>query len=167
MAVAGIPYETDSGILDFHALRTTCLSWLAAANVPLRTLQEFARHSTPTLTMNVYAHTLQGSLGGAAARLPDLSCSPDESMRATGTDHARADEARNESAPKSAPNRARSGANRCDSVRDTKRKMPPHDIEDNTTKIVVKTRIDMQQEELRALGLEPRTYGLKGRCSTN
>lgn len=69
---AGLARTDDAGrVLDFHALRTTCLSWLAAAGVPLRTLQTFARHSSPLLTMNVYARTLQGGLADAAARLPD------------------------------------------------------------------------------------------------
>ena|GEM_PF-6539123 len=63
----------------------------AAAGVLLRTLQTFARHSTPTLTMNLYARTLQGSLADAANRLPDFSRSDREVLRATGTDHATAD----------------------------------------------------------------------------
>jgi integrase len=70
---AGISHKTDAGVIDFHALRTTCISWLAAANVPLKTLQTFARHSTPVLTMNVYARDLDGTLADAAEKLPDLS----------------------------------------------------------------------------------------------
>ena len=86
LAAADIPYRTDSGVVDFHSLRGTCLSWLANANTPLKVLQDFARHSTPTLTMNVYARSLRGSLAGAAALLPDLSGPGKESVRATGTD---------------------------------------------------------------------------------
>ncbi len=72
--------------LDFHALRGTCLSWLAAAGVPVKTLQTFARHSTPVLTMNVYARTLHGGLADAAARLPNLSDPPArEAAKKTGT----------------------------------------------------------------------------------
>src|SRR5262245_2030600 len=70
---AGVPDKTQAGVVDFHALRTTCISWLAAATVPLKTLQTFARHSTPVLTMNVYARNLDGSLADAAEKLPDLS----------------------------------------------------------------------------------------------
>lgn len=50
LAEAGIEYETDSGRVQFHSFRVTCLTWLAAAGVPLKTLQTFARHSTPVLT---------------------------------------------------------------------------------------------------------------------
>ena len=88
LKAARIPYETASGVVDFHSLRSTCLSWLAAAGVPLKTLQTFARHSTPVLTMNVYTHNLHGSLAGAAGLLPDLPESGHEALRATGTDSA-------------------------------------------------------------------------------
>ena len=73
LKAAEIPFETSAGVVDFHALRVTCITWLADANVSTKTLQAFARHSTPVLTLNVYARTLHGSLGDAASRLPDLS----------------------------------------------------------------------------------------------
>lgn len=85
---AGIEVETDSGRIDFHALRGTCLSWLADNGVPLRALQEFARHSSPLLTMNAYARTLQASVTGVVARLPDLDKQRD-AAKATGTDDVR------------------------------------------------------------------------------
>ena len=67
---ADIDYETDSGVVDFHALRGSCLSWLANdAGTPLKVLQDFARHSDPKLTMNVYAR----SLANAVASLSDLA----------------------------------------------------------------------------------------------
>lgn len=72
LAAAGIERETDVGRVDFHALRGTCLSWLADRGVPVKTLQSFARHSDPRLTLNLYARTLQGSMADAAGRLPDL-----------------------------------------------------------------------------------------------
>ncbi len=89
LEAAGIPFEIDSGRVDFHSLRVTCLSWLADAGTSLRTLQEFARRSTPTLTMNVYARTLRGSLADAARRLPDLSGPARQKARATGTYNVR------------------------------------------------------------------------------
>lgn len=80
---AQIPFESDSGGVDFHSMRTICLSWLADAGTPLRTLQEFARYLTPTLTMTVYARVLRDSLGDAAARLPDLGPPNPATVRAT------------------------------------------------------------------------------------
>ena len=84
---AGIAYADDAGrVCDFHALRVTCLTWLAAAGVPIKTLQTFARHSTPVLTLNVYSRTLHGSLADAATRLPDLTPRPaQEAAKRNGT----------------------------------------------------------------------------------
>lgn len=61
------------------------LSWLANAGVPVKTLQDFARHSDVRLTMNLYARTLQGKLAEAAEHLPDRRKPVGEALRATGT----------------------------------------------------------------------------------
>ena len=54
LAAAGIPYavEGPDGPLyaDFHALRHTYLTLGSRSGIALRTLQELAGHSTPTLT---------------------------------------------------------------------------------------------------------------------
>jgi hypothetical protein len=54
---------------DFHALRHSYLSALAAAGVGVKELQELARHSDPRLTLGIYTHARAESLGGAVARL--------------------------------------------------------------------------------------------------
>ncbi|MGL4464590.1 MAG: tyrosine-type recombinase/integrase, partial [Planctomycetia bacterium] len=54
LAAAGIDYATDSGVVDFHALRVTFITSLHRAGVPLATAQKLARHSDPKLTSNVY-----------------------------------------------------------------------------------------------------------------
>ena len=110
---AQIPFESDSGRVDFHSLRTTCLSWLADAGTPLRTLQEFARHSTPTVTMNVYARVLRDSLGDAAARLPDLGRPTHAAGRAPGTDGAPAKRPARQTTPRTTPNAAHLAASTC------------------------------------------------------
>ncbi len=116
LEAAGIPVETDSGRVDFHALRVTCLSWLAnEAGVPVKVLQDFARHSTPTLTMSLYARTLRGSLVGAADRLPDLRGAGDQ-RQATGTDER--------PAPNTAPNRLHSQGPACIDLRDETGEVP-------------------------------------------
>ena len=64
----------DAGrVLDFHGLRVTSISWLAATDAPVKDLQTFARHSDPKLTMNTYATTLHGSQSRLVSMLPDLS----------------------------------------------------------------------------------------------
>jgi integrase/recombinase XerC len=90
---AGIPYvvEGPDGPLfaDFHALRHTYLTLGGRAGIDLRTLQELAGHSTPTLTAR-YSHRRLYDLAGAVERLPNfLPAEVDAAvhvLRATGTD---------------------------------------------------------------------------------
>lgn len=52
---AGIPYEVSGrGFVDFHALRKTYSTLMAAANLPPRIRQSAMRHSTPDLTETTY-----------------------------------------------------------------------------------------------------------------
>lgn len=67
---AGIPYETDAGRVDFHALRGTFCTMLAKAGVPLTTAQKMMRHCDPALTANFYTSTLQADHQRAVASLP-------------------------------------------------------------------------------------------------
>jgi len=94
---AGIPYavEGPDGPLyaDFHALRHTYLTLGARAGIDLRTLQELAGHSTPTLTAR-YAHCRLHDQAGAVEQMPSiLPKSPATealALRATGTDRRNA-----------------------------------------------------------------------------
>jgi integrase len=55
LAAAGIPYETDEGFADFHSMRHLFITGLCRAGVRVSTAQALARHSTPVLTLGVYA----------------------------------------------------------------------------------------------------------------
>lgn len=74
LAAAGIPYvvKTIDGprFADFHALRHSYLSALAASGASVKELQELARHSDPRLTLGIYTHARAESLGAAVDRLP-------------------------------------------------------------------------------------------------
>ena len=71
---AGIPYRDASGkVVDFHALRHTFITNLANGGVHPRLAQKLARHSTITLTMDRYTHTIQEQEMVAITKLPDLS----------------------------------------------------------------------------------------------
>ena len=88
-ADAGIPYVDDAGrYADFHSLRHTTASLLAAAGVHPKVAQAIMRHSDINLTMARYTHVFKGQESSAVAALPDLSVASDESARAvaTGTD---------------------------------------------------------------------------------
>ena len=86
LAAANIPFQNEEGIVDFHSLRHTFISILARSGVHPKTAQSLARHSTITLTMDRYTHTVLEDLSAALQKLPDLSPS-DEALEvaATGT----------------------------------------------------------------------------------
>jgi len=73
LKAAGVPRETVEGVIDFHALRTTYVSRLVASGTDVKTAQTLARHSTPALTIGLYARTTTESTVAAVENLP-LSC---------------------------------------------------------------------------------------------
>jgi integrase len=72
---------------DFHALRHTFLTNLARSGVHPKIAQALARHSTITLTMDRYSHTVLGEQSDAVEALPSLAAATVEAWRATGTDN--------------------------------------------------------------------------------
>ncbi len=82
-----LEYRNDAGeFADFHALRHTFISNLARGGVHPKLAQSLARHSTITLTMDRYSHTVIGEQADALSALPDLATSPvPERQLATGT----------------------------------------------------------------------------------
>lgn len=87
LETVGIDYDTDAGFADFQALRHTFLNNLARKGVHPKNCQTLARHSTITLTMDRYSHSVLGDLAVDLEALPSLESSgPDrEQQRATGT----------------------------------------------------------------------------------
>jgi len=86
LADAGIPYVDDAGrYADFHSLRHTTGSLLAASGVHPKVAQSIMRHGDINLTMSLYTHTLRGQESEAVKSLPDLSLPSRESIKATGT----------------------------------------------------------------------------------
>jgi integrase len=73
LAAANVPYVvvTIDGprYADFHALRHSYVSALAAAGVGPKELQELARHGDPRLTLGIYVHARPEALGASVARL--------------------------------------------------------------------------------------------------
>jgi hypothetical protein len=73
LAAAGVPYcvEGPNGkeYADFHALRHTFCSALAAAGTGPKELQTLARHSDVRLTLGTYTHTGTAALAKAVGRL--------------------------------------------------------------------------------------------------
>jgi integrase len=88
LKAAGIEPETDSGVVDFHALRGTYISHLVSSGASVKTCQVLARHSTPTLTIGIYAKASLHDIKGAVEALPDLTTDrpAPEALAATGTE---------------------------------------------------------------------------------
>ncbi len=84
-----IPYVDDEGhYADFHALRHSTGSLLAASGVHPKVVQSIMRHSDINLTMSRYTHIFRGQESEAVASMPDLSSPSKEAQetRATGAD---------------------------------------------------------------------------------
>ncbi len=77
---------TADGDADFHSLRHTFGSMLAASGIHPKTAQSLMRHSTISLTMDRYTHSYREAETQAIAALPDFSRPTQEGEKATGTD---------------------------------------------------------------------------------
>jgi len=90
LQAAGIaPADTGAGRLDFHALRHTFGTLLAASGVHPKTAQDLMRHSDINLTMTRYTHTLRGQQAAAIEALPVFTVNTEMGqVRMTGTDGA-------------------------------------------------------------------------------
>src|SRR5262249_25826141 len=89
LEAAGIVYRDVNGLVaDFHSLRHTFISNLARGGVHPKVAQSWARHSTITLTMDRYSHTLVEEQSQALMALPDLSPASRQAIRATGAEDA-------------------------------------------------------------------------------
>ncbi len=82
--------DVDGRVLDFHGTRHTYISGIVASGASVKTCQELARHSTPTLTIGRYSHARLHDLQGALEALPDTTPQKPgkqpELIAATGTD---------------------------------------------------------------------------------
>jgi len=148
--VAGCPLPAP--IVDFHALRHTFISGMAAAGVHPKVAQTLARHSTITLTMDRYSHVSLLDVAGALEHLPGLPADRQE-QRATGTDDATAEVASASGSASEGAKRAYLAATPCN---DGAEAGPPAYAESPEGNAVFSKNLGV-----RLLGLEPRTYGLK------
>ncbi len=75
LAEAGIPYELDGQVFDFHALRAQYATLLGQQGINLQTAQALLRHSDPKLTARTYTKLgitdLAGTVQGIRLRGAD------------------------------------------------------------------------------------------------
>jgi integrase len=79
---AGIEVENHKGKLNFHSLRHTCGSYLAAHGVEPKLVMEIMRHKDINLTMSRYTHLLSGQKQNAVNKLPRFGKSEAEEKSA-------------------------------------------------------------------------------------
>ncbi len=65
--------DSQGKIVDFHGLRHTYISNVVQAGASVKVAQELARHSTPTLTIGLYAHTRREDLAAALDHMPTMA----------------------------------------------------------------------------------------------
>ncbi len=183
LADAGIPYLDAAGrYADFHSLRHTMGSLLAASGVHPKVAQSLMRHSDINLTMSRYTHTLTGQEAEAIRNLPDLSLSRIESQRvvATGTCDATPDatqSAGRKLTPELTPNltpTAFPARNRLSAIGTGGGEKPPEsandkplqdrDLDSDCHRLA---GADRGEKEMGRGGFEPPTHGFSVRCSTN
>jgi len=166
LAAAGIDYVDEAGrYADFHSLRHTTGSLLAASGAHPKVAQSIMRHSTIDLTMSRYTHIFRGQESEAVESLPDLSLPSREKQSAvkTGTDE------KNVFANCLASSLHKQGVLGRTDLDCSGLNRDKIEIE-KTALSVSKTAILAEnhgKKEMRVLGFEPKTYGLKGRCPEN
>ena len=136
------------------------ISSLAAAGIHPKIAQQLARHSTIGLTMDRYTHLSIHDVTAAIDRLPGLPSVEQpaaEPQKATGTDgrlaHPLAQTADSTSHQLALVAAGSDGAE-------------TGEVHDGV-RFVAEWHPSVADLKMRLLGLEPRTYGLKVRCSTN
>jgi integrase len=65
----GVPYETEDGAADFHALRVYYLSLLVRSGRSIKEVQQLARHAKPETTIKHYAKVSAHDLHNAVESL--------------------------------------------------------------------------------------------------
>src|SRR4029077_8942476 len=66
---------------QFHELRDACASLLLAQGLDLKVIQQILRHSTITITADLYAHVMMGAKRQAAARMDAMLGIPDQAQQ--------------------------------------------------------------------------------------
>jgi len=185
LAEANIAYVDDAGrYADFHSLRHTTGSWLAANNVHPKVAQSIMRHSDINLTMSRYTHTLTGQESEAVSKLPDLSLPSSQKQIATGTDNQPICAVQNVSekstlqlTPKSTPKSTPTAYSECNQSSALGKERGDRQENGESDKSFGSGFLDKESNQLSAVGMgetvmgrggiEPPTHGFSVRCSTD
>ncbi len=142
---------------DFHANRHTFISRLGRSGVSLMTAQKLARHSDPKLTSNVYDHLERDEKAAAIGTLQGPPVASGQRKAEVSVAHIVAQ------TPVVLGQGVSSSGNDAKDKRSAASGRNPLSDGD----FVPLCQLLSADDQVRLLGLEPRTYGLKVRCSTD
>lgn len=151
-------------VVDFYSLRHTHGTLLAEAGASQKDVQASLHHAQGRTTER-YLHTSRQMLTNAMATLPRVSSVPSEAHQATGTDDKMVN--LDASLPCSLPRNSAHNVYQGDTKRGVTGK---NEGSEDMRKPLENSRLQpdtMDFEGMSAVGIEPTTYGLKVRCSTN
>ncbi len=152
------PVDDTGRVADFHGLRHTFISNLAAGGAHPKVAQQLARHSSITLTMDRYSHLGLIDMMAGLASLPSIGEPDSQTMRATGTTDRvlPTDGCTNGCTRPVQPNRFQPISAVANDAPTTNEKthVSPQKTQENTGNLVV-----------HPAGLEPATFGSVDRCS--
>ncbi len=141
LGAVGIPYVDDAGrYADFHALRHSTGSLLAASGAHPKVIQSIMRHSDINMTMSRYTHIFRGQESEAVAGLPDLSLPSRGKQKATGTDDLPVDSAYKKLAKKSGFDGIQKESDATNWQSGTERKRQNHDTRKSLKSIPLGTK---------------------------
>ncbi len=176
-----IPYVDDAGrYADFHALRHSTGSLLAASGAHPKVIQSIMRHSDINLTMSRYTHIFRGQESEAVAGLPDLSLPSNKTQKAvvTGTDNRPVKTAQNgceKLTPKLTPFLTPTAFPACNQSATVGNEQDTFQENDGNGNCLNSGELDNKKKSLsanvaekkqpRLRGLEPLTFGSVDRCS--
>jgi len=63
--------RTHVATTSLHALRHTSVSWMISAGIDARTVAAVAGHSTPSVTLGISAHLIEGAQAKAVATIDE------------------------------------------------------------------------------------------------
>jgi site-specific recombinase XerD len=145
--------------LDFHALRHTTATWLIASGADVKSVQSVMRHSNIKLTLDRYGHLFPGAEADAVSRLRDVFANakkvPAKAKTAEPTVHHTVHSLQ---------------VTPCASLRFYGFLKDGRLVAKSRKKPCVSQGFTKEKQgfsQVRVLGLEPRTNGLKVRCSTD
>ena len=163
-----LSYETTQGVADFHANRHTFISNLSRAGVSAKMAQSLARHCNVNLTLSVYTHVETSEQAQAVAKLPP----PPTSILAETSEDGPVSNSVGPAGNLTLQLTQESDIS-CPEASAGVRPPPPEPPDTPPPKSLQRSTIGRscpslaESDEMRAQGLEPWTYGLKVRCSTN